>query len=185
MRTHSASFPRPHFTGLTAFDLLITLAIMVLLLATGIPALKHISMDIQMRAALSRFQGALAHARSEAVIRNARVVVCPVSFGMDCGVDGAWAHGWLTFEDKNDDREYQPDEPVIRTEVATENLRIVSSRHRTRIRFFPNGSAPGSNARFIFCDRRGSEAAYQLTLSSSGRLRRWPPAEIETDGCEA
>ena len=32
MRTHSTSFPRPQSTGLTAFDLLITLAIMALLM---------------------------------------------------------------------------------------------------------------------------------------------------------
>ena len=184
------SEPRPASTlrkasGLTALDLVITLAIIALLLTTAAPALKDYALNQRMQSALARFHASLAMARSEAINRGGRVVVCPSAEIAACAESGDWQHGWMVFLDRNDDREYQPGEPLLTSEPGVGDLAIRGSRHRTRLRFFANGSAPGSNASITFCDARGAVAARQLTLSASGRIRLKTPKESDGAACEA
>ena len=171
--------------GLTALDLVITLAIVALLLATAIPALKDFSLNHQMKSAMTRFQASLAMARSEAIQQGGRVVMCPLTKNESCSDIANWHQGWAVFLDRNDDREYQAVETLLLSEPGTNNLDIISSRHRTRLRFFSNGTAPGSNVSVTFCDTRGAGSARQLTLSASGRIRVKSTRESDGSACEA
>jgi type IV fimbrial biogenesis protein FimT len=172
-------------SGLTALDLVITLAIIALLLATAVPALKDYSMNQRMKSALARFHASLTMARSEAINLGGRVVVCPAAGNTACRDNGEWNLGWMVFLDRNDDRELQADEPLLVSEPGAEGLGISGSRHRTRLRFFANGTAPGSNAGITFCDARGAAEARQITLSASGRIRVKTAEESDVAACEA
>ncbi len=163
-------------------DLLVSLAIVALLIAAGVPALRHYVAEQRMKAAVTRFHTDLALARNEAVQRAARVVVCPASAD-DCITDPLWHLGWKSFEDRNDDRDWQDGEPVFRTGAPAPHLDITGSTHRTRLRFFPNGTAPGSNATITLCDGRGAARARQVRLSASGRIRRLDPDEAAVADC--
>lgn len=172
MALHLENGRRRDPPGFTALELVITLTITAILLVAGVPALRQFTMQQRMRAAVSTLHSSLVLARSEAIVRAGRTVTCPHRAGGPCSEDGEWHTGWRVFQDVNDDREWQATEPVLRQVQGLDGLRILSSRHRTRLRFFPNGTAPGSNATVVFCDDRGPGAARQLTVSPSGRIRR-------------
>jgi type IV fimbrial biogenesis protein FimT len=170
--------------GLTAFDLVVSLAIIAILTSAAVPAMGHILMHQRMKAAVSQLQSDLALARSEAIDRASRIVTCPQAPTGACADTGTWQHGWLIFQDSNDDRAWQAGEPLLRRASAIDGMQIVSSAHRVRLRFFPNGTAPGSNATLSFCDARGPRATRQLTLSASGRIRLKSGTETDTSACE-
>jgi type IV fimbrial biogenesis protein FimT len=171
--------------GLTALDLVITLAIIALGMATALPALKEFSLNQRMKSSLATVHAGLALARNEAINHSGRVVMCPAINGDECGDVGEWHEGWIIFLDRNDDREHQPDEALLGTGMKIDHHRILSSKHRTRLRFYANGTAPGSNANLTFCDARGAEAARQVSLSASGRIRVRPHDETNGAACEA
>lgn len=173
--------------GLTAVEVVIALTIVALALALAAPTLKDYRTHQRMRSALALFVADLSAARSEAVQRGSRVVVCPVTEGMLCRDRATieWQDGWLVFEDANDDRERQASEPVLRATPALAGLRVLGSRHRSRLRFFPNGTAPGSNASVTFCDARGLTYARQVSLSASGRIRLKTAEESDGGACQA
>jgi type IV fimbrial biogenesis protein FimT len=83
------------------------------------------------------------------------------------------------FTDLNGDRNRQEGEPLRKHAGAVEFLDINSSRSRSFLRFYPNGSAPGSNISIRFCDQRGAQFAGKIVVSNSGRIR------METGGIEA
>jgi len=170
-------------SGFTALDVVVTLAIAALLLLSGVPALRQHTMQQHMKSAISSLHSDLVLARSEAIGRAARIVVCPLSDGGPCAASGEWQQGWRIFHDVNDDRQWQASEPLLRQAQGVEGLLILSSDYRTRLRFFPNGTAPGSNATITFCDGRGPGAAQQITVSASGRIRRKPDAGTVPQEC--
>jgi len=180
---HTHSPTRRSCAGLTALDLAIGLAIAAVVIALAVPALQNLAMNRRMQAATTTLHASLALARAAAIDRAARVVLCPTDGFEACNGLSRWQYGWLVFEDRNDDRQYQPAEPLLQRGNPLEHLDIVSSVHRTRLRFFPNGTAPGSNATITFCDRRGPQAARQLVLSASGRITRRAPGDIGSAGC--
>jgi type IV fimbrial biogenesis protein FimT len=170
-------------SGITALDLLVTLAVVVLLVAAGTPSLRHYLSEQRMKAAVNLLYSDLVLARNEAISRNARIVVCPAGEEGSCSGSPRWHEGWLVFLDANDDRDWQTDETSLRRAARVRQLRINGSAYRTRLRFFPNGTAPGSNATLTFCDQRGARSARQIALSASGRIRQVAPGQADVTAC--
>jgi len=165
-------------TGITALELMVTMAIIAILLTTGVPAIKNYSWNLRMRSAIDMLQTDLNLARGRAVSHNIQTIVCPSVDSIVCSGASHWQHGWIVFTDINGDRKKQDGEPLLKQAGKVEHLNI-SSLSRTDLRFFPNGSAPGSNTSIRFCDRRGSHYASRIIVSNSGRIR------VETNGIES
>ena len=169
--------------GFTVLELMITVSIAALLLVTGIPSFQNYSQQQHIKAAVTSLQNDLMIGRSEAVHLNARVVSCPGTPENGCTGDTEWSDGWIVFADSNADRQRQPDEAIVRRGQAFENLRIVSSTGRTDIRFFPDGSTPGSNGSITFCGLGGPGQARKLIISNLGRIRREMAPDMDTVNC--
>ena len=147
------------------------MAIVAILLSTAVPAFKTYGWNLRMKTAMDMLQTDLNLARSRAISLNTTTVVCPVTEDFLCTDNGIWQHGWIVFTDINGDRQRQAEESILKQTTAIELINVSSPRSRSTLRFYPNGSAPGSNATILFCDQRGAEYAGTITLSSSGRIR--------------
>lgn len=148
------------------------MAIAAILMATAIPSFKNYTWNLRMRTAMDTLQTDLNLARSRAISHDIQTIICPATGPDDCSGVSEWQQGWIVFTDLNGDRRRQEGEPLLKRAGAMEFLAINSSRSRNQLRFFPNGTAPGSNISIVFCDKRGAEKAGAIIVSNSGRVRQ-------------
>ena len=165
--------------GVTALELMVTMAIVAILITTAVPAFKNYSWNLRLKTAMDSLQTDLNLARAYAISHNTQTVICPATNTDNCSGSTDWQDGWIVFTDLNGDRDKQHGEPIRKHAVAIELLQISSTRTRSYLRFLPNGSAPGSNVSIQFCDKRGADFAAKLVVSNSGRIR------MQSGGIEA
>jgi type IV fimbrial biogenesis protein FimT len=163
--------------------MLLVLAITAILLILGIPALQSYGMRQRMSASINLLHTQLVLARNEAIRFNTQVVACPGDPDSGCTEVADWSEGWIVFADLNGDRKYQGTESMLRAEPGLEQVVIHSNTGRTNLRFYPNGSAPGSNGSITFCDQRGPAYARKLVISNIGRIRREEAPETDGRDC--
>lgn len=157
--------------GFTLTELMITLAIAGILAMLGAPAMGHLLARTQTSGTEVAIVNSLHHARSAAVMRNTRVVVCPSHDGLRCHVDDDWQRGWIVAEDADHDGQPDPSSQILdRFAALPSGARIVTSAGRREIAFHPNGNAAGSNVRFTICHANvaGGQA---VVIANSGRVR--------------
>ena len=173
----------PKSKAFTILELMITVSIMAILVTLGIPAFKDYALKQRLNAAVNALHSDLLLARSQAIHRDMQVTACPVDPTVGCAGSTEWSDGWIVFGDSNEDREYQDNEDVLRHGQGVEYMAIHSSSGRTTIRFYPNGSAPGSNTSISFCGLGGPEKARKLVISNLGRVRRDDFPGISAEAC--
>lgn len=164
--------------GFTALELIFTMAVIAIVLTAGVPAIKNHSWNLRMKASMDLLLSDLNLARGHAISHNNQTVICPSADGNDCSGQSTWHNGWIVFTDLNSDRRKQDTEPLLKRAGGVALLHINSSSSRSYLRFYPNGSAPGSNITILFCDTRGAAYAGTITVSNSGRIR------LQRDGSE-
>lgn len=121
-----SSFASPlRSAGVTLLELVITVAILAIIAVIALPSFNVVIVSNRLSAGANELVGSLQLARSEAIRRGSRVVVCPSSTGADCA--GAWSDGWIVFEDRNRDRGVTAGEPILRSRSALANLQILTS----------------------------------------------------------
>jgi len=169
--------------GFTLLEMLLAVAIAAILLIIGVPAFQDFGARQRMSTAMHALQSQLVLARNEAIRFNVPVIVCPGNLDHGCSDDSDWSHGWIVFSDFNGDGQYQNLETVHRIEAGVEQLVVHSSSGRPRLRFYPNGSAPGSNGSITFCDWRGPAQARKLVISNTGRIRRGDAPDLDDRHC--
>ncbi len=174
-----------HGTGVTVLELMVTLAITAILLTAGVPSFQQYLYRQHVRAAVNQLHADLMLARAEAVYRNVIVIACPGAPGTGCMIGADWSGGWIVFEDRDGDRSLSAGETVLRHGQLMQDVRILTTAGRGPLRFFPDGSAPGTNMSISLCGQDGPAGARKLVVSNIGRIRRdtWP--DLEADRCPA
>ena len=172
-----------HRQGFTALELLVTMAIVAILLATAVPSFKHYNWNLRMKTAMDSLQTDLNLARRSAISLGVQTVTCPALTPDGCSGESDWINGWIVFADLNTDRQRQTGEPLLKQSAAVEFMHIDSPVSRSFVRFYPNGSAPGSNMTILFCDQRGARYASRISVSNSGRIRLQKEAGQSTENC--
>jgi type IV fimbrial biogenesis protein FimT len=84
--------------GFTLIELMVTLVVLGVLLAMGVPSFADLIRNSRSQAATNELVLALNAARVEAVKRGARVSLCPSVNGTSCA-GTAWQSGWIVFVD--------------------------------------------------------------------------------------
>jgi type IV fimbrial biogenesis protein FimT len=88
--------------GFTLVELLITIVVISVLLATGVPAFQDFIKNNRLTAQTNGFVSAIQLARSEAVKRGTNTIVCASSNGTSCSDNkNDWVKGWIVFSDLN------------------------------------------------------------------------------------
>lgn len=174
-----------HGTGITVIELMVTLAVAAILLTVAAPSLEAFSNRQRMKAAVNALHNDLMAARSQAVYLNTVVTVCPGVPDSGCTGASDWTGGWIVFEDFNGDRQRQESERLMRHGQSFEAIEIHAPASRQEIRFFPDGSTPGSNGSISLCGRGGPAGAKKLVISNIGRIRRDSYPGIDPGLCPA
>lgn len=104
--------------GFTLIELMITLAIVAIVLAIGVPSFQGMMRDNRLATQTNTFLAALNLARSEAIKRGRRVTLCKSASGATCEGGGGYQQGWIVFVDPNDNAVVDAGEMILRVEGA-------------------------------------------------------------------
>jgi type IV fimbrial biogenesis protein FimT len=162
-------------TGLSLLELMVVMAMIGVIITLAAPAL---TTWLERAHAVSASRLLLTHlryARSEAIKRDARIVVCPRVNEHDCRPDGNWRFGWFSFVDDNDNHRRDASEAIIAATrfSGKDPLHITFATRQNGgryVRYRATGDA-WPNGRFLFCPRAGSASERDLVIYRSGRAR--------------
>lgn len=155
------------------------LGIAASMLAMVAPSFLAMQDALELRLASYDLFTGLHLARSEAIKRNARVVICKSPDAERCSIAGGWEHGWIVFQDANNDALRQPEEDLI-SQHQTQRSRMHITGNGN-VRNYVSFTATG-NTRLIshafqagtvtVCPLESPDlAARQLVINSTGRMR--------------
>lgn len=171
--------------GLTAIELMVTLAILAILIGIAAPSMTRFVVQWRLSNAVNAVTGSLRTARTEAIARARPVVVCQLRAGtaVECETGSGgndFAAGWIVFAKNDRDADFayseSTDEVLLRQDALPGIAKIALGK-AGRFVFLPNGLVSlGSNS--ITVDAPGFETASTtpwarktLCISKPGRIR--------------
>jgi type IV fimbrial biogenesis protein FimT len=172
--------PENNTRGFTLPEILIALGVISILLTLAVPGISSTIKENRLAATLNSIVTDIHFARSEAVKRDVRVILCrsrdpnlPVP---TCsGEDRTWTSGYIIFADDgnytNDVFDNGTDTLLRRGQPVTSGIRLRTNAIWNRnLEFDPDGSTNENNkmARMSICDDRGTDRGRQIEVAPSG-----------------
>jgi type IV fimbrial biogenesis protein FimT len=93
----SPAAPRQRQSGFTLIELLITISIMGILLAIGVPSFRYVTSANRASSEINRLLGDMQFARGEAIKEGQDVTVCSSTNSTSCAVSTSWDTGWIVY----------------------------------------------------------------------------------------
>lgn len=167
--------------GFTLYELLITVTILGIVLAMGVPSMQDFTRNGRVTATANDLHASFYMARSEAARSKDNVTICASIDGASCG--GVFADGWIVFQDTNGDINVDIGESILRSHPAIPTqLSISTPGMDDYFSFAPTGLGRGNVtgvpavSTAVICDNRGnivaaggSSAARILVVTPLGR----------------
>jgi type IV fimbrial biogenesis protein FimT len=165
--------------GFSLVETMIVMAIAAGLVVMAAPSMSRLADSIRLTAVSNAFLAHLYLARSEAIKRNGRVVLCKSADGIACASSGGWDQGRLLFHDLNNNGLLDAGEPVFASEERLHtSLRMTGNQNVGRyVSFDANGTTRlvggGFQAGTVTLCRQsaGPGEARQIILNALGRPR--------------
>lgn len=160
--------------GFTIVELMIVVVIAAILATLAGPSFTSFINNTRQSSALSQLQGDLNRARSEAIKRNARVLVCNSTTGTSCSTATNWNSGWVVCYDADANNNCDvttatdPNPLVVRGALHS-SLALTTTA--TPIRFNPVGTASGAFT-LTLAGNWGGAQSKTLVVSATGNISR-------------
>ena len=157
--------------GFTLVELLMTLAVVAVLVTFAVPSFHSMLDSGKLTTASNALLSSIQLARSEAIRRGGRVVLCKSSDGLACAERGGWEQGWMVFHDANNDGERDRSEPVIqRMQPLAASLRLTGNSTVAKdVSFLSTGG--GFQAGTLTVCNPSAGQARLIVLNAAGRPR--------------
>lgn len=174
--------------GATLLELIVVLAVSTILLTIAVPGFSSLFHATRLTSATNALVASLHVARSEAIKRSQRVVLCPAPAGDVCAGSGGWQQGWMVFHDANNNAQRDAGEPVVLTHPPLPAGLRVTSKGSTAgyISYTPAGDTQQVGGAWqagtlTLCHASASpDAARQVVIYRTGRPRT---AKISLAAC--
>lgn len=125
--------------GFTLIELLTVLAVMSILFAIALPSFADFFNSSRRTSAINLLMTDLNQARTEAIKRNRRALVCVQNAGgTACGTGTNWQNGWLVCADEDSNSDCDAADIINRRPALDSKLTLVGTA--AVMRFNPNGS---------------------------------------------
>jgi type IV fimbrial biogenesis protein FimT len=165
--------------GFTLLELLVAVTAALVLLLVAAPSMSAAITSVKLTSTSNNFLSHIYLARSEAIKRNGRVVLCKSADGATCAASGGWEQGWIVFHDTNNNGVIDSGELVIaRQQALPAAFRLTGNQNVAKyVSFEPTGVTRlvggGFQAGTLTLCRQSaaSNEARQIILNAVGRPR--------------
>lgn len=159
-------------SGFTLFELMITMMLIALVMAIGIPSMRDFIKNDRLVTQINTLVGQLAYARSEAVTRHVPVVICASNGNLDSCSSANWAEGWILFVDADSSSDFSAGDEMLRQQQPLPSGATLTSSMGFVVTYDSRGFAPGSAGSFSLCDDRKEAHLKSISISNTGRVRK-------------
>lgn len=168
-RTQPRPTPPGPEPGFTLIEMMVTLTLLAILIALVTPSFRGLLADNRATAQANALVGSLMLARSEAIKRNAPVVLCRSNDGASCA-GSEWEDGWLIWADTDGDGSLDADE-TLQVQQPLQG-RFDLSATGAAITYRPDGSIAGAADAFELVPAGGDTAHGRcVEIEVTGRPR--------------
>lgn len=160
--------------GFTLIELMVTLAITAIIVTQAVPSFDTMIKNNRLVSQTNSLVGDINLARSEAVKRGVRVILCrsadPTLANPTCGgTANTWTSGWLVFASGDGNNTYQVGvDTLIRVGKPRANsLQIKTnntSNHNLEYNSDGTTNEAGGTAAFAICDDRDGDGTYDTAF---------------------
>lgn len=160
-------------SGSTLIELLIVLAIVGILITSATGDFSQIFAKNQQESILSALLSHHHLARSEAIKNNKVTLLCKSNNGQQCTPEAQWHHGWILFQDLDNNKKVGTSERIYYVQQSLHNNLTLNYRgfgSHNYIRYFPNGRST-SNGTFTLCNKKGEAYKKAFIIARTGRAR--------------
>jgi len=165
--------------GFTLIELMVTVVILAVTVTVASPGMQQMVQGSRLRSDTSRLLDALNLARSEAILRNIPVSLCPSPMALsgEATCDGEFAGGWIVFTNGNRDAVVDAGaDEVVRVFAAIGDGYTLTNLAGTRsidelITYLPDGSSRRNLSLLLCPPGRGVVEPWRVVLNTVGRAR--------------
>jgi type IV fimbrial biogenesis protein FimT len=157
-------------SGFTLWELMCTLTVLGVVLASAGPAVQSFILDARRTAAVNAFVSAVQLARAESARQGREVVLCPTDDTATCTDVADGSGQWMLFAvtDAASPPQLAADRQPLLILAPIHGVDVLSNRSHYAFRPFQRRSTNGT---ITFCDRRGNAGARAIIISYTGRPR--------------
>ncbi|MFZ5654843.1 MAG: GspH/FimT family pseudopilin [Pseudomonadota bacterium] len=182
MDSSPCTSPAPRAAGFTLIEMMVTLTLLAILIALVAPSFQGVLRDSRAAALANALVGSLMLARSEAVKRNAPVVLCRSNTGTSCA-GSEWEDGWILWADMDRDDTLDPDdgdgipepgeEMILQAQEPLQGRFDLSTTDSsiTSITYRPDGSVAAATAFELAAPGGDTEHGRCIEIDVTGRPR--------------
>ena len=165
--------------GFTIIEMIITVALLAVMLAVAVPGFANFFQSNNLATTSNRFVSSIMLTRSEAVSRNATVIMCNTNAAnTQCATNGLWESGWAVWVDLDNGglSDIDANELIQTEEAMPAGYTLRATTYSNIITFAPTGEASGdlSSAAdtFRLCDNT-QNAANSRSINFNAVGRAW------------
>ena len=161
--------PSVRHSGFTLIELMVTIAVLAVLLALGLPSFQQSLRSNRVATATNEMIASLSLARSEAIRGTRGGGVCASGDGAGC--NGTWSDGWIVWADTDSDGSFDNGETVLRYSRGNGKL---TANGPAAVSFDARGRrrAVADQSLTLEPDECGSQPLRRtLTINASGQVK--------------